>query len=39
MWMQLFTIVFAIALGFGLGAMIMEGQEEAKSVRNFRHRL
>jgi hypothetical protein len=38
MWIQLFTIVFAIALGFGLGAMVLEAHEEAKPVRDFRHR-
>jgi hypothetical protein len=38
MWIQLFTIVFAIAFGFGLGAMILEAHEGAKPARNFRHR-
>jgi hypothetical protein len=38
MWIQLFTIVFAIALAFGLGAMVLESYEEAKPIRNFRHR-
>lgn len=38
MWVQLFSIVFTIALGLGLSAVVLEAQEEAKSVRNFRHR-
>jgi hypothetical protein len=38
MWLQLFTIVFAIALGFGLGALVLESHEETKPARSFRHR-
>ena len=38
MWMQLFTIVFAIALGSGLGAMVLEARGETKRLRNLRHR-
>jgi hypothetical protein len=38
MWVQLFSIVFTIALGLGLSAVVLEAQEEAKPVRNFRHR-
>jgi hypothetical protein len=38
MWMQLFTVVLAVALGFGLGAVALESHEEAKPVRHFRHR-
>ncbi len=37
MWISLFTIVIAIALGFGLGAVALDSQDEAKPVRNFRH--
>lgn len=36
MWVSLFTVVLAIALGFALGAVALESQEEAKPVRNFR---
>ena len=43
MWIQLFTVVLAIALGFGLGALALESYEEAKSgnlpVRNLRQRM
>jgi hypothetical protein len=38
MWVQLFMIVFAIAFGLGLTALALEAQEEAKPVRNLRHR-
>ena len=38
MWISLFTVVIAIALGFGLGAIALESREEAKPVRNLRHR-
>jgi len=38
MWMQLFTVVLAIAVGFGLGAIVLESYEEAKPVRSLRHR-
>jgi hypothetical protein len=38
MWVQLFSIVFTIAFGLGLSAVVLEAQEEAKPVRNFRHR-
>ena len=38
MWIELFTIVFAIALGLGLSALVLEAQEDARPVRNFRHR-
>jgi hypothetical protein len=37
MWISLFTVVIAIGLGFALGAVALESQEEAKPVRNFRH--
>lgn len=37
MWISLFSVVIAIALGFALGAVALESQEEAKPVRNFRH--
>lgn len=36
MWIQLFTVVLTIALGFGLGALALESYEEAKPVRNLR---
>ena len=36
MWISLFTVVLAIALGFGLGAVALESQEEAKPARNLR---
>jgi hypothetical protein len=36
MWVSLFTVVLAIALGFALGAVALESQDEAKPVRNFR---
>jgi hypothetical protein len=36
MWVSLFVIVLAISLGFALGAVVLESQEEAKPVRNFR---
>ena len=39
MWIQLFTVVLAIALGFGLGALALESYEEAKPVRNLRQRM
>lgn len=44
MWIQLFTVVLTIALGFGLGALALESYEEAKSgrnlpVRNLRQRM
>ncbi len=38
MWLQFFTVVFAIALGLGLGAVALESNEEARTSRNFRHR-
>lgn len=38
MWISLFTVVIAIALGFALGAIALESHEEAKPVRNLRHR-
>jgi len=38
MWMQLFTVVLAISVGFALGALVLESHEEAKPVRNLRHR-
>jgi len=38
MWMQLFTVVLAIALGSALGAVALESHEEAKPVRNWRQR-
>ena len=38
MWMQLFTVVLAIAIGFGLGALVLESYEEAKPARSLRHR-
>jgi hypothetical protein len=34
MWIQLFTVVLAISLGFALGAMALESYEEAKPVRH-----
>ncbi|MEP7031042.1 MAG: hypothetical protein ABI830_08935 [Pseudolabrys sp.] len=37
MWIQLFTVVLTIALGFGLGAIALESYEEAKPVRHLRH--
>jgi hypothetical protein len=36
MWISLFTVVLAIALGFALGAVALESQDEAKPTRNFR---
>ena len=36
MWISLFTIVLAIALGFGLGAVALESYGEA--VRRYGHR-
>ena len=38
MWISLFTVVTAIAIGFGLGAVVLESYEEPKPVRNLRHR-
>ncbi len=37
MWISLFTVVIAISLGFALGAVALQSEEEAKPVRNFRH--
>jgi hypothetical protein len=37
MWISLFTVVLAIALGFALGAIALESQDEAKPARDFRH--
>ena len=38
MWIQLFTVVLTIALGFGLGAIALESYEEAQPARQMRHR-
>lgn len=38
MWISFFMIVLAVALGFGLGAVALESQEEAKPLRQFRQR-
>lgn len=38
MWMQLFTVVLAIALGCALGAVALESRGEVKPVRNLRQR-
>jgi hypothetical protein len=38
MWISLFSVVTAIALGFGLGAVVLESYEKAKPVRNLRQR-
>ena len=38
MWMQLFTVVLAVALAFAVGAIALESQEEAKPIRNLRQR-
>jgi hypothetical protein len=35
MWIPLFTVVLAIALGFALGAVALESRDEPKPVRNF----
>ena len=32
MWISLFTIVLAIALGFGLGAVVLESYEEEVAI-------
>ena len=45
MWISLFTIVIAIALGFGLGAVMLEsygdeshrGRRPVRSYRPMRH--
>jgi len=34
MWISLFTVVLAIALGFGLGAVLLE-ETEGKSTRHY----
>jgi hypothetical protein len=31
MWISLFSVVLGIALGFGLGAIIVESSEKARS--------
>ena len=40
MWISLFTIVLAIALGLGVGAVMLESYEEShrgrRPVRSFR---
>jgi len=36
MWISLFTVVLAIALGLGLGAVALESSEKAKPARNLR---
>jgi len=36
MWISLFTVVLAIAIGFALGALALESYEEAKPARHFR---
>lgn len=38
MWIQLFTVVLAIALASAIGAVALESQDEAKPVRNLRQR-
>jgi len=38
MWIPLFSVVLALALGFGLGAVMLESYERTKPVRNWRHR-
>ena len=38
MWIALFTVVLAIALGLAAGAMALESQLEGKALRNVRHR-
>jgi hypothetical protein len=38
MWIQLFTVVVAIALASAVGAIALESQDEAKPVRNWRPR-
>jgi hypothetical protein len=36
MWISMFTVVLAIALGLGWGAIALESYEAAKPVRNLR---
>lgn len=36
MWISLFTVVLAIALGLGFGAVALESYQEAKPARNLR---
>ena len=36
MWMQLFTVVLAVALASVVGAVALESKEEAKPIRNLR---
>lgn len=36
MWISLFTVVLAIALGLGLGAVALESYQEAKPARSLR---
>jgi hypothetical protein len=38
MWIQLFTVVLAIALASAVGAIALESQDEAKPVRTPRPR-
>ncbi len=36
MWISMFTVVLAIALALGWGAIALESYEEAKPARNLR---
>jgi hypothetical protein len=38
MWISFFMISIAIALGFGLGAVVLESREEAKPLHPSRQR-
>jgi hypothetical protein len=37
MWISLFTVVFTIALGLGMGAILLDGTE-GKSTRRYARR-
>ena len=38
MWIQLFTVVLAVALASAVGAIALEWKEEAKPIRQLRQR-
>ena len=38
MWISLFTVVLAIALGLAGAAIALESQPESKALRNLNHR-
>jgi hypothetical protein len=36
MWISLFSVVLAVSLGFAVGSVALQSQEEAHPVRGFR---